>query len=693
MFTKRILDFVFVLFLVIILLMGGCTVPSPTPITHTITATAGENGLIEPAGEVSIIEGGNQTFVIAPEEGYQIADVLVDGQSVGAIAIYTFTNIQQNHNIQAIFEQQTQLEDIPTKSYIITATAGTGGIIDPEGSVKVEEGEDQIFTITEEAGYQIADVLVDSVSVGAIPAYTFEDVVQDHTIEVSFIPLYTLTMSVSGEGSTSPAVGTYTYPAGTVVDITASPSPGCYSFTEWSGSVTGMVNPTTVTMNANKTVTANFELGLKKVYNVSTSTQYDTIQEAIDAAATGIIFVCPGIYYEDIEFNNKNITVESANPSDPAIVATTIIQGTGSDSVVKFVGGDTSSLAGFTIRGGNMIEGGGIYIDESDPHIEANVITNNRASEGGGIYIYDSNPIVAGNTITGNTATGRGGGIFVYHDSTPLIINNTITSNTGNSTGGGMTVDSNSAPTINGNTIIGNTTSGDGGGIHISYSSDSTIGNNTIIGNIASGKGGGMHVAYNSPSITGNTINDNSTIVGGGGIYLYDSSSILIGNTITGNTADSTGGGIYIDESGYPNISSNNIRNNDAPYGGGIYVFDSTPYINSNIIEGNSAVYGGGIDASNCDPQIVNNDFIDNMANNDGGGIYVNSDSDLTPYDPRPDGWGNLGDPESFRRNIPYGMIPYPAEGVEYYIAGNKFLGNEHSNPFEYTEGAHVYFE
>jgi parallel beta-helix repeat protein len=689
MFTKRILAFVFVLFLVIILLMGGCTAPSPTPITHTITATAGENGLINPIGEVTITEGGNQTFVIAPEEGYQIADVLVDGQSVGAIAIYTFTNIQQDHNIQASFEQQTQLEDIPTKSYIITATAGTGGIIDPEGSVKVEEREDQTFTITEEAGYQIADVLVDGISVGAIPAYTFEEVTQNHTIEVSFIPLYTLTMAVSGEGYTTPALGIHIYPAGTVVDITASPSPGCYSFTGWSGSVTSMVNPTTVTMNGNKAVTANFELGFKKVYNVSTSTQYDTIQEAIDAAVLWeTVYVCPGIYYEDIEFNNKTISVMSANPLDPTIVDATIIHGSGSDSVVKFVGGGASMLAGFTIRNGNgyMGHGGGIYIDESWPNIIGNIITDNTASEGGGVYINESLPAMYGNTISGNTATYSGGGIFVYSNSEPIIQNNTITSNTGNSLGGGITVD-NSTPTINKNTIIGNTTSGDGGGIHISYSSDSTISNNTIIGNIASDKGGGMHVAYNSPSITGNTINNNTTVVSGGGIYMYDSDSNVSGNTITGNTADSTGGGIFVTENSYPDINSNSIKYNDAPYGGGINIHNSSPNINGNTIEYNTGVYGGGINVSNSsDATIEDNDITNNTAINDGGGIYVSSSSDLLPATARPTGWG------TGRQPIPTFMLD-PAEGVEYVIAGNTFVGNEHSSPFEYSEGAHVYFE
>ena len=68
-----------------------------------VTATAGEGGTITPAGEVSVKEGASQTFAIAAQEGYAIADVLVDGQSVGAVDSYTFENVTANHTIAALF--------------------------------------------------------------------------------------------------------------------------------------------------------------------------------------------------------------------------------------------------------------------------------------------------------------------------------------------------------------------------------------------------------------------------------------------------------------------------------------------------------------------------------------------------------------------------------------------------------------
>ena len=75
----------------------------PVAQKYTITATAGEGGSITPAGEVSVKEGASQTFAIAAQEGYAIADVLVDSQSVGAVDSYTFENVTANHTIAAVF--------------------------------------------------------------------------------------------------------------------------------------------------------------------------------------------------------------------------------------------------------------------------------------------------------------------------------------------------------------------------------------------------------------------------------------------------------------------------------------------------------------------------------------------------------------------------------------------------------------
>ena len=74
---------------------------------YTITATAGEGGSITPNGDVSVKEGASQTFAITADNGYEIADVLVDGSSVGAVESYTFSDVKANHTISVSFNKTT----------------------------------------------------------------------------------------------------------------------------------------------------------------------------------------------------------------------------------------------------------------------------------------------------------------------------------------------------------------------------------------------------------------------------------------------------------------------------------------------------------------------------------------------------------------------------------------------------------
>lgn len=376
----------------------------------------------------------------------------------------------------------------------------------------------------------------------------------------------------------------------------------------------------------------------KRVYNTDTGIDYDTIQEAIDAALSGeIIIVYPGTYKENIEFDDRNITVQSTDPLDSNIVTTTVIDGGSYDSVVQFLDGDMSTLKGFTIRNGDAERGSGIYVEDSSPTIKNNTITGNNASYGGGgIYVTTfSSPDISGNTITKNN-TRYGGGIYVSNSS-PTIENNNISDNTASyiyGDGGGIVVTNFSSPTIKNNTITDNT-SGNGGGIYVTTFSYPDISGNTITGNNAS-YGGGIFLDSTSPTISNNTISNNQAEYDGGGIYVYIcSNSTITGNTITGNTATNVGGGIVV------NFSNSTITDN--------------------TIE-------------------------DNIANTYGGGIYVSWDSDLLPVTARPTGWG------TGRENIPTGEPLVPTEGVVYTIAGNEFVGNEHGDPLAYTESAHVYF-
>jgi len=131
----------------------------------------------------------SQSFVITPNTGYFLKEVLVDGVMVFPVGMeptqlptgsytYTFENVQSDHTIQAVFAPGFL-------QYVITASAGPGGAISPSGEVLVPQFGSKSFTITPNPGYHIYDVLVDGVSVGAVSEYTFENVSDNHTIEAS----------------------------------------------------------------------------------------------------------------------------------------------------------------------------------------------------------------------------------------------------------------------------------------------------------------------------------------------------------------------------------------------------------------------------------------------------------------------------------------------------------------------------
>ncbi len=78
---------------------------APIQKEFTIMAAAGEGGSITPCGTVKVERGMSQTFAIQPKEGYVISDVLVNGQSVGAVAEYTFCDVNADANITALFQK------------------------------------------------------------------------------------------------------------------------------------------------------------------------------------------------------------------------------------------------------------------------------------------------------------------------------------------------------------------------------------------------------------------------------------------------------------------------------------------------------------------------------------------------------------------------------------------------------------
>lgn len=91
-------------------------------------------------------------------------------------------------DVKTMFEEALTWFNAEPEIYTITALAepAEGGTINPAGEIEIIHGRDLTFTMKPNEDYIIEDVLVDNVSVGAISAYTFEDVRSDHAINVKF---------------------------------------------------------------------------------------------------------------------------------------------------------------------------------------------------------------------------------------------------------------------------------------------------------------------------------------------------------------------------------------------------------------------------------------------------------------------------------------------------------------------------
>ncbi|MDM8551193.1 PKD domain-containing protein [Desulfobacterales bacterium HSG2] len=116
-----------------------------------------------------------------PDVGYEVKDVVIDGVSVGAVDSYTFEGISANHTISVTFKKTYGIPQ-----HTITATSGDNGSINPSGEVTVDEGSYQTFVMTPDSGYELEDVEIDGMSLGALDGYTFTDVTNDHTIRATF---------------------------------------------------------------------------------------------------------------------------------------------------------------------------------------------------------------------------------------------------------------------------------------------------------------------------------------------------------------------------------------------------------------------------------------------------------------------------------------------------------------------------
>ena len=276
--------------------------------TYTIVASSGANGSMTPAGTTQVPYGGSQVYAIAGNTGYHVADVLVDGSSVGAVTTYTFTSVTvATHTISATFALDT---------YVLTASSGTNGSVTPAGTTNVSYGGSQTYAITAEAHYHVADVLVDGASVGAVTSYTFTNVVANHTISATFaLDTNPIVASSGANGFVTPAGTTnvgyalsqaYTitpashyHVADVLVDGASVGAVTSYAFTNVTAghtiSATFAIdtNPIVASSGANGSMTpagtTQVPYGGSQVYAIAGNTGYHVADVLVDGSSVGAV--------------------------------------------------------------------------------------------------------------------------------------------------------------------------------------------------------------------------------------------------------------------------------------------------------------------------------------------------------------------------------------------------------------------
>jgi hypothetical protein len=181
--------------------------------------------------------------------------------------------------------------------------------------------------------------------------------------------------------------------------------------------------------------------------------EFASVQAAIDASASGDrIEVAAGLHVGDIDFRGKGVAVVGEGPE-------TVLQGTGTSSVVRFATGEGrgSVLDSVLVRGGVANVGGGILVSNgASPTIVRSVVIDNRAiANGSGIAIdgADSAPLVYNNLFAYNaSAGGDPHTIDVSNGARPVIVNNMIVRGDSN----GIITRGPSAPRIMNNIIAFN---------------------------------------------------------------------------------------------------------------------------------------------------------------------------------------------------------------------------------------------
>ena len=227
----------------------------------TTSSTTGGSVTVPGEGTFTYYEGTVVNLVATANSGYYFINWTGDVDTITNVSAPTTTvAMNDNYSITANFEQ------IPPGKVALTTSSTAGGSVTTPGEGAFSYDGGTVVDLVAEAGegYRFVNWTGNVGTIANVNAASTTITMNgDYSITANFVAVYDLTISSTAGGSvTTPGEGAFTYDGGTVVNLVATANSGYY-FINWTGDVgaiTGADAPTTtITMNDNYSITANFE--------------------------------------------------------------------------------------------------------------------------------------------------------------------------------------------------------------------------------------------------------------------------------------------------------------------------------------------------------------------------------------------------------------------------------------------------
>ena len=232
--------------------------------SRAIRATAGDNGSIEPSGEIPVAKGKTVSFAIKAAEGHHIDRLLVDGKPVGTFTqgsnecIYTFSKVETGHTLAAEFVKdkytlvvESGFKDakLPPDRYVYDY----GSLVEAKVGKLPEENRKTGIRFVCKGWNGTGDVPESGTD--TIVRFT---ITRDSSLSWNWVTEYFLKLN-TGEGGTIQTKPGW-YEEGETVTLVTQPDAE-YRFLEWMGDVPGgqeETHPLAVVMDRPRTISATY---------------------------------------------------------------------------------------------------------------------------------------------------------------------------------------------------------------------------------------------------------------------------------------------------------------------------------------------------------------------------------------------------------------------------------------------------